>query len=116
MDILVAVTAAIAYFYGCGRLIRWGSRRADQPEPGWWDIVGMLLFPSIARRITTWAIPDSLGWPEKWIAAGVSLTVLYLVLVLYFKLRLLDALLIWFLVLVLALAMVLQVIPYMPDK
>jgi hypothetical protein len=116
MAILVAITAAITYFYGCGRLIRWGSRRAGQDEPTWWDIIGMLFFPAISRRATTWLIPDSLGWPEKWIAAGVSLVVLYLVLVLYFKIRLLDALLIWGLVLILALFMMLQVIPYLPSK
>ncbi|MGE3109465.1 MAG: hypothetical protein AB7G11_05905 [Phycisphaerales bacterium] len=116
MITLFAIALAISYFWGCGRLIRWGCRRADQPEPTWFDIIGMLMLPAVARRATMWMIPDDLNWPEKWIAGSMGLVVLFLVLWAYFKIRVLDAALIWILVLVLATLMLVQIMPYVAGK
>jgi len=102
-----------AYFYAAGSLIRMASRAADRETPGWWEVVGMLLWPPCSGNIFKRLTPDAWGWPEKWIGGGIWFVVMLMILLFYFKLRVIDSVLITVGIFALAMIALLLALPYL---
>jgi hypothetical protein len=115
LETVIIVGLVIGYLMGAAKMIRWASVRCDQPVPSWWDCINMMLWPALARRITGWVIPDAWQWPERWIGIGLGAAAMLAILILYFKLRLGYALLIFAGVCVTAIVLAMEVLPLLKN-
>jgi hypothetical protein len=115
MEYVIAISILAGYFIGGGKLIRWACRENRVDVPSWLDVCGWLLIPAMLARFARWLIPDSLGWPENWIAIAIWMSAHFATLRWWYQLPLRWALGVWAVVMVLACVMTFRAVTALPD-